>query len=225
MHRILSISAKTGRILGLCVLLALGAGSGAVVGIASASQPPVASTQAIESTQAAPAPDDDTDLVTTLTVEEPPAPAAAPQSSNSASGSGSSPARAAARTSSASSANIPLIVSVPGAALSAPAADGIQCDRLDDAKIHWLLDLSAKTRAANPGSEQAAAHVDQQLRGALGKNMCAQEAQTYVGAMCAEPGVYAYMQKMVQQLPFFVRPLVGDPCTQDLVAVANKYMR
>ena len=224
MHRILSISAKTGRILGLCVLLALGAGSGAVVGIASASQPPVASTQAIESTQAAPAPDDDTDLVTTLTVEEPPAPAAAPQSSNSASGSGS-PARAAARTSSASSANIPLIVSVPGAALSAPAADGIQCDRLDDAKIHWLLDLSAKTRAANPGSEQAAAHVDQQLRGALGKNMCAAEAQTYVGAMCAEPGVYAYMQKMVQQLPFFVRPLVGDPCTQDLVAVANKYMR
>ena len=224
MHRILSISAKTGRILGLCVLLALGAGSGAVVGIASASQPPVASTQAIESTQAAPAPDDDTDLVSTLTVEEPPAPAAAPQSSNSASGSGS-PAQTSARTSSASSANIPLIVSVPGAALAAAAADGIQCDRLDDAKIHWLLDLSAKTRAANPGSEQAAAHVDQQLRGALGKNMCAQEAQTYVGAMCAEPGVYAYMQKMVQQLPFFVRPLVGDPCTQDLVAVANKYMR
>ncbi len=217
----LLIPANTRRLLGLCVLLTLGAGSGALVGAASAAQPIAGTRQAVRSQSAAAI--DDPYVIGTLTVEEPPAPTRSAPVGAKAGPSINRPARTS--TKSGASYTTPLVASVPGAtAVAAPAA-AIQCDRLDDAKIHWLLNLVAKTRAANPDMDQAGARVDRELRGALGKNMCAAEAQRYVGAMCAEPAVYAFMQKMVEELPFFVRPIVGDPCTHDLVAVANKYMR
>jgi len=98
------------------------------------------------------------------------------------------------------------------------------CARLDDAKIQWLLRLVAKAKASNPDQAAVAAGVEQQLNAALGKNMCAEEAQIYLGNMCADPAVKKFMGLMVKELPFFVRPLVGDPCTKDVVAAADKYL-
>jgi hypothetical protein len=42
--------------------------------------------------------------------------------------------------------------------------------------------------------------------------------------MCADPAVFQFMQKMVKELPFFVRPLVGNPCEKDLVAAAQRWL-
>lgn len=108
---------------------------------------------------------------------------------------------------------------VPGPGIGSP-----NCARLDDAKINWLLRLAAKAKASNPDQADVAARVEQQLTAAFGKNMCAEEAQIYVGQMCAEAGTKRFMDAMVKELPFFVRPLVGDPCTQDLVAAAEKWL-
>jgi hypothetical protein len=121
--------------------------------------------------------------------------------------------------------------SVPGAGApkSGGAAAGAQvaCDsgkRLDDRKVNWLIDLAAKAGAANPDQAAVAARVDQQLREALGKNMCAEEAQIHISNMCADASTRKFMALMVKELPFFVRPMVGDPCSQDLVAAANKWL-
>lgn len=100
----------------------------------------------------------------------------------------------------------------------------VVCDRLDDPKIQWLLRLVAKTKAANPETGAVADRVNAQLADGLGKNMCASEAQTHVTAMCADPAVFQFMQKMVKELPFFVRPLVGNPCEKDLVAAAQRWL-
>lgn len=105
----------------------------------------------------------------------------------------------------------------------APAAPQ-NCDRLDDRKINWLLRLVARTRAANPSDAAVAGRLDAHLRTGLGKNLCAEQAQIQISTMCADPAIYSFMQKMVKELPFFVRPLVGDPCTQDLVKAAQKYL-
>lgn len=118
-----------------------------------------------------------------------------------------------------------LEASIPSLSLPKLPVVNAACETLDDAKIYWLLDLAAKARASNPETAPVAARVEQQLKDALGKNMCAAEAQRYVSAMCADPATYDFMQKMVKELPFYVRPLVGDPCKQDLVAAANKWLR
>lgn len=114
-------------------------------------------------------------------------------------------------------------LSVPGAGLAAGAGPA-DCARLDDPKVAWLLRLAAKAKAANPDQAEVAARVEQQLTAAYGRNMCAQEAQIYVGQMCAEAGTKRFMEAMVKELPFFVRPLVGDPCKHDLVAAAERWL-
>lgn len=117
-----------------------------------------------------------------------------------------------------------LAVSVPGTA-GAVAVSNADCGaRLDDAKINWLLDLVAKAKAANPDQAAVADRVAGQLRSAMGKNMCAEEAQIHIEGMCADKGTKTFMALMVKELPFFIRPLVGDPCKQDLVAAANKWL-
>lgn len=98
------------------------------------------------------------------------------------------------------------------------------CDRLTDRMIEWTRRLVAKTRDANPGSDAIAARVDAHLAGGLGANVCAAEAQRHLSNFCSDPAVFDFMQKMVNELPFFVRPLVGDPCKHDLVKVAQKYL-
>jgi hypothetical protein len=104
------------------------------------------------------------------------------------------------------------------------ASGSATCDRLNDRMVEWLRRLVAKTRDANPGTEAIASQLDGQLAGALGKNLCVDEAQAYFTAMCADGMVRDFMHKMVKELPFFVRPLVGDPCTHDLVEMAQKYL-
>ena len=112
----------------------------------------------------------------------------------------------------------PTLAGPPGATMPA------NCDRLNDRMIQWLRRLVAETRDANPGTESIASRLDSQLLSGLGQNMCAEQAQAYFTAMCADPVVRDFMDKMVKELPFFVRPLVGDPCRHDLVKAAQKYM-
>ncbi|MDQ4148936.1 MAG: hypothetical protein M3164_02920 [Actinomycetota bacterium] len=100
----------------------------------------------------------------------------------------------------------------------------VQCDRLDNPKIYWLLDLAAEARAEHPESVDGAGKVDQKLRSALGKNLCASAAQSELASMCSDPSAVGFIRHMVRQLPFFVRPLVGDPCKADLVAAAARWL-
>jgi hypothetical protein len=117
-----------------------------------------------------------------------------------------------------------LSVNVPGSA-GAVAVSNANCGaKLDDAKINWLLNLVAEAKAANPDQAAIADRVAGQLRSAMGKNMCAEEAQVHIEGMCADKGTKEFMALMVKELPFFIRPLVGDPCKHDLVAAANKWL-
>lgn len=115
-----------------------------------------------------------------------------------------------------------LSLNVPGAAASASNAN---CGaKLDDAKINWLLNLVAKAKASNPDQAATADRIAGQLRSAMGQNMCAEEAQIHISNMCADKGTKEFMALMVKELPFFIRPMVGDPCKHDLVAAANKWL-
>lgn len=154
-----------------------------------------------------------------LTVEEAPAPAPVRRTVRRVV-TQSAPARSTA----AGGAAAVLVPSVPGAVDAVSGIGSPNCARLDDAKINWLLGLVAKARSSNPDQAAVADNVERQLLGAMGKNMCAERAQIYVGNMCQDPAIARFMGLMVKELPFFVRPLVGDPCKQDLVAAADKYL-
>lgn len=117
-----------------------------------------------------------------------------------------------------------LSINVPGTAGAAAVSNANCGAKLDDAKINWLLDLVAKAKASNPDQAAVADRVAGQLGSAMGKNMCAEEAQLHISNMCADSGTKQFMALMVKELPFFVRPMVGDPCKQDLVAAANKWL-
>lgn len=133
--------------------------------------------------------------------------------------------QAAPRTSAAQSGGgAQLSVNVPGTAGAAAVSNANCGAKLDDAKINWLLNLVAKAKAANPDDAAVADRVAGQLRSAMGKNMCAEEAQVHISNMCADSGTKEFMALMVKELPFFVRPMVGDPCKHDLVAAANKWL-
>lgn len=117
-------------------------------------------------------------------------------------------------------------ISLPGSVASSGGEVASSCDsaRLDDDKINWLLNLVAKARDSHPDQAAVADRVEAQLRSVMGKNMCADEAQVHISNMCADSSTKKFMGLMVKELPFFVRPLVGDPCTKDLVAAAEKYL-
>jgi hypothetical protein len=197
-------------------LLIVGIGGGAALGLmkgpasAAAAEPAAGNPSVVT-------PGDDF-VAAGLTVQEAPAAPAAvrkvvrkvvaqPVSSGAASGGGSAA----------------LSVNVPGA----PAAGASKADcgaKLDDAKINWLLNLVAKAKASNPDDAATADRIAGQLRSAMGQNMCAEEAQIHISNMCADKGTKEFMALMVKELPFFVRPMVGDPCKHDLVAAANKWL-
>lgn len=135
--------------------------------------------------------------------------------------------QAAPKTGTAQAPGAPnLSISLPGSVDSPGAGGASSCSsaRLDDAKINWLLNLVAEARESNPDQAAVADRVEAQLRSAMGKNMCADEAQAHISNMCADSSTKKFMGLMVKELPFFVRPLVGDPCTKDLVAAAEKYL-
>jgi hypothetical protein len=211
----LAPSAPAKKLLGLLIVLLVSGGSGAVVGAANATQsgtpmPPEPESTRYRLALESPLPF----MAAGLIVQEaaPPALTKAPPAHTVVTRRIiRSRAKNAART---------------AAPLNAPpiSAQAVVCDRLDDAKISWLLELVAKTRASHPELGGVATRVEQELRAAIGRNMCAQEAQVHLGVMCQDAAVMSFMKQMVRELPFYVRPLVGDPCNADLVAAANRWL-
>lgn len=207
-------STVIGRVLGLAMILTVAVSSGAVIGIANAmDSSPAASTTAPPS---AVEPASET-FEATLAVQEPPeTPAAAATASGG-------PAR-----SSGKSVGIPVLnLNIPttaggGSATAASNGNAVKCSRFDDPKISWLLEQVAKTRAEHPEMAAGADKLSAELRAALGKNMCATEAQKIIAQLCTDPAVVRVLNQMVSQLPFFIKPMVGNPCTADLVSVLNK---
>ncbi|MBW3590948.1 MAG: hypothetical protein KY393_03710 [Actinobacteria bacterium] len=192
-----------------------GVGTGAVIGTVQAAQaaPGVSALQ----TTLAPGGDSKPIRVAELVVEDADNPTAGTEVAQGEMSSRKPSATRAPVPSSASAVYAPMVS-------RAPAGSSVDCAQLDDKKIYWLLDLVAKAKASNPDQAAVADHVDAQLRAKLGQNICAEEAQIYINAMCGEPGVRNFMDLMVKELPFFVRPMVGDPCSHDLVAAADKWL-
>jgi hypothetical protein len=116
----------------------------------------------------------------------------------------------------------PVLAPAPVPQVVQPAAKCAANQVMDDGKIYWLLDQSAKALAENPAQAAGAARVDADLRSALGKNLCAAEAQALIASTCTDPAAVKFLNTMVSRLPFFIKPMVGNPCTADLVAVLNK---
>lgn len=205
-----------GKLVAISALMMAGVGTGAVIGTVQSAQ----AAPGVSMLQTAPDAGGDSEplRVAKLVVEDadkrvPEAEAAQHQKGSKGASAGRAPS-----SSSASAVYAPVVSLAPG------AGSGVDCARLDDKKIYWLLDLVAKAKASNPDQAAVADHIDAQLRAKLGQNICAEEAQIYINAMCGEPGVRNFMDLMVKELPFFVRPMVGDPCSHDLVAAADKWL-
>jgi hypothetical protein len=214
------------RLLGLILVLSAGVGSGILAGAANASQPAQRPRPAQASAASRFGLDAaDSFMTETLLVEETAPPTPLSQPSPTLQLAPKPGVRSLVKTSARRAAPIAVpAVNMPKAAALAAGA-GASCTKgLDDDKINWLLDLSAKARADHPELAGSAAKVDQQLRSVMGKNLCPAEAQAYVASMCQDPGEVKFFGEMVHKLPFFIRPLVGDPCKADLVAAANKWM-
>jgi hypothetical protein len=211
--------AIAGRVLGLVVILTLAASSGAVIGIANASDSsqPVSSSAAAAVAEAQPE-----TFEATLAVQEPPEASAAGAAAPAA---GASKAAAKPKSTGIPVLNLNIPTTAGGGAGAGPAgssAKAVKCARFDDPKISWLLEQVAKTRAEHPEMAAGADKLAAELRAALGKNMCASEAQQIIGQLCTDPAVVRVMNQMVSRLPFFIKPMVGDPCSADLVSVLNK---
>ncbi|MEX0789278.1 MAG: hypothetical protein WD178_00720 [Actinomycetota bacterium] len=209
-------STLVGRILGLVVVLTTAVGSGAVIGIANASggdEPRIAA-----QVLAAQAPEPVL-FEGALAVSEPP-------SSMKAAGAqvavaGSARAAGSGRKVAAPALNL-VIPGQPGSGGGAAAGSAVKCSRFDDAKINWMLEQIAKTKAEHPEMSAGADRMAAELRSALGRNMCASDAQVMINRLCDDPAVVRVMNQMVSQLPFFIKPMIGNPCTADLVSVLNK---
>ncbi len=202
-----------GRILGLVVLLTTALGSGAVIGIANASGPETVQAPATETPQ----PEGFESL---LAVSEPPSSMRAADAQVAVAGSTAAPR--SGKKVAAPVLNLVIPGQPGGAGGGAQAGSGIKCSRFDDAKIHWLLDQVAKTKAEHPEMSAGADRMSAELRSALGQNMCASDAQVMINRLCDDPAVVRVMNQMVSQLPFFIKPMIGNPCTADLVSVLNK---
>lgn len=210
-------SAIAGRLLGLVVVLTVAAGSGAVIGIANA----------MDATPAPPvqdqltAPSEEPELFqATLAVQEAPVNPAtgAPLPAGNSGGARQNIAAPVVDL------KIPALAGASaGAATSGRSA--VKCSRFDDAKINWLLEQVANTKAENPALSQGADKLTAELRALLGKNLCASEAQAIIKRLCGDPAVVKVMNAMVNRMPFFLKPMVGDPCRADLVEVLNKVGR
>ncbi len=215
----LSKSTLAGRVLGLALVLTTAVSGGAVIGIANASSPEEARVTA-QVLAAAEAPTEE-NFEAVLAVSEPPAQTQAPAAQ--------APAAAAApkaKSSSKGAAAPVLNLVIPGMAGGGAGGSGgsgaVKCSRFDDAKINWILDQVAKTRAEHPEMAAGADKLTAELRNALGKNMCASDAQVIINRLCDDPAVVRVLNQMVSQLPFFIKPMIGNPCTADLVSVLNK---
>jgi hypothetical protein len=209
-------STLAGRILGLVVLLTTAVSSGAVIGIANASgsNEQRVSVQALASK----APEAE-NFASVLSVAEPPASMKAADAQVSVGS--SSGARASGKGVAAPVLNL-VIPGQSGNGGGAGGRNSVKCSRFDDAKINWLLEQVARTKAEHPEMAAGADRMAAELRSALGQNMCAADAQVMINRLCDDPAVVRVMNQMVAQLPFFIKPMIGNPCTADLVSVLNK---
>lgn len=206
-------STVAGRVLGLVMILTVAVGSGAVIGIANATDSSQAAFTKVAPAAVEPASET---FEATLAVQEPPetpAPAAAASSGQ---------AKSSGKAVGIPVLNLNIPTTAGGSATAASNGKAVKCSRFDDPKISWLLEQVAKTRAEHPEMAAGADKLSAELRAALGKNMCATEAQEIIAQLCTDPAVVRVLNQMVSQLPFFIKPMVGNPCTADLVSVLNK---
>lgn len=211
-------SAIAGRLLGLVVVLTVAAGSGAVIGIANAMDA-APTPQPVQEQMTTAAFGEPESFQATLAVQEPPqGTAGAPQPAGNP-GAGS-------RTISTPAVNL-MIPALAGASAGAATSgrSTLTCSRFDDPKINWLLEQVATTRTENPALAQGADKLTAELQALLGRNLCASEAQVIINRLCADPAVVKVMNAMVNRMPFFLKPMVGNPCQADLVEVLNKVGR
>lgn len=212
-------SKMAGRVLGLALLLTTAVSSGAVIGIANASGPEEVKVTG-QVLAAAEAPQESFEAV--LAVSEPPAQSQAPAAQAPVAAAAAPKARASGKGVPAPVLNLVIPGMAGGGGGGAGGGSGVKCSRFDDAKINWILDQVAKTRAEHPEMAAGADKLAGELRNALGKNMCASEAQVIINRLCDDPAVVRVLNQMVSQLPFFIKPMIGNPCTADLVSVLNK---
>lgn len=211
-------STVAGRVLGLALLLTTAVGSGAVIGIADASSPEAKVTAQVLAAAETPA---EENFEAVLAISEPPAQTQASAAAAQAAAAAGAPKAKASKGASAPVLNL-VIPGMAGGAGGPGTGSAVKCSRFDDAKINWLLDQVAKTRAERPEMAAGADKLSAELRNALGKNMCASEAQVIINRLCDDPAVVRVLNQMVSQLPFFIKPMIGNPCTADLVSVLNK---
>ena len=204
-----------GRVVGIVVLLTVAMSSGAAIGMAGGESP---LPKATPLSKPGPGAAEGSDLQATLAVSEPPARTAAAAAGTAA---GGAPAAGKGVSAPILKFNIPSLDGGPAGA-AAGGGGAVRCSRFDDAKIGWLMEQVSKTRAEHPEMAAGADRLLAALQGALGKNLCASEAQAIIGQLCGDPAVVRVMNQMVSELPFFIKPMVGDPCSADLVSVLNK---
>lgn len=212
-------STVAGRVLGLALLLTTAVGSGAVIGIANASSPEAKLPAQVLEAAEAPA---EENFEVVLAVSEPPAQTQVPAAAQGPAAAAAPKAKASSKGASAPVLNLVIPGMAGGGAGGTGSGSAVKCSRFDDAKINWILDQVAKTRAEQPEMAAGADKLSAELRNALGKNMCASEAQVIINRLCDDPAVVRVLNQMVSQLPFFIKPMIGNPCTADLVSVLNK---
>ena len=122
---------------------------------------------------------------------------------------------------------VPAAVAAVAKSVSSPslAVVAVTCrakEQLKDSNIHWLLGEIAKTASSHPELASGAGTLKTQLEALLGRNICGSEAQAVIANLCLDPAVVKLLNQMVGQLPFFIRPLVRDPCKANLVSVMNQ---
>lgn len=211
-------STMAGRVLGLVLILTTAVGSGAVIGIANASSPQ----PEVKVTARGPAAEAPAEVFEAVLGVTEPAAQTQPPAGQAVAAAPAPRAKASGRRAAAPVLNLVIPGQAGGGAGGSGGGAAVKCSRFDDAKINWLLDQVAKTRAEQPEMAAGADKLAAELRGALGQNMCASEAQVIINRLCDDPAVVRVLNQMVSQLPFFIKPMIGNPCTADLVSVLNK---
>lgn len=117
---------------------------------------------------------------------------------------------------------LPSLTAPAGVPSPSPAASCPSNQRLTDAEINWLLKQVSRTAAQNPSLSGGAATITGALEPLLGQNLCAAQAQPVVTTLCSNAGALQTINAMTAQLPFYVKPFVGNPCTDNLATVLPK---
>ena len=94
--------------------------------------------------------------------------------------------------------------------------------QLTDAEINWLLGEVSGTAGTDPQYAAGKATIDAGLQPLLGQNLCANQAQPTVNALCADPSASSLIAAMTKKMPIYVRAYVGNPCSAQLSTVLPK---